>query len=111
MCAYCCCLGIEHNSAEYLHLLIEALQLSFADTTWYCADPGTATVPVEGMLSKEYAAKRSRLLKGDRYSSTVHMIRSFENFHNDIIYCIPTDVFHQLREGLRLLQVILCTSV
>ena len=66
LCVCYHCLGVEHNSAEYLHLLIEALQLSFADTTWYCTDPSTATVPVEGMLSKEYAAQRRRLLRRDR---------------------------------------------
>ena len=56
------CLGIDHNSAEYLHVLIEALQLSFADSQWYCADPSKVEVPVEGMLSKEYAAKRRGLI-------------------------------------------------
>lgn len=56
---------MKHNSAEYLHLLIEALQLSFADTWWYNADPSKVTVPVEEMLSKSYGAKRAALIQRD----------------------------------------------
>ena len=58
--------GIEHNSAEYLHLLIEAMQLSFADTWWYCADPNKVEVPVDGLLSKDYAATRRKLMSKDK---------------------------------------------
>ena len=59
--------GIEHNSAEYLHLLIEAMQLSFADTSWYCADLVKVAVPVESLLSDEYAAERRKLLNSSRW--------------------------------------------
>lgn len=59
--------GVEHNSAEYLHLLIEAMQLSFADTSWYCADPDKVAVPVESLLSDEYAAERRKLLNSSRW--------------------------------------------
>ena len=58
--------GIQHNSAEYLHLLIEAMQLSFADTWWYCADPNKVEVPVEGLLSKDYATTRRKLMSKDK---------------------------------------------
>jgi len=58
--------AIEHNSAKYLHLLIEAMQLSFADTTWYCTDPCKVTIPLHQMLSKDYATKRRNLIKHDR---------------------------------------------
>ena len=57
---------MEHNSAEYLHSVIEALSLSFADTLWYNADPSKIQVPVSGLLSKEYAAKRRSLIRQDR---------------------------------------------
>ena len=57
---------IQHNSSEYLHLLIEALQLSFADTWWYCADPNKVNVPVEGLLSKSYADTRRSLMNKDK---------------------------------------------
>ena len=57
---------MQHNSAEYLHLLIEALQLSFADTMWYNADPTKVDVPIKEMLSKEYASTRRALMKKDK---------------------------------------------
>ncbi|CAE6443700.1 unnamed protein product [Rhizoctonia solani] len=46
-------LEMEHNSTEYLHSLIEALRLAFADTQYYVSDPKVNKVPVEEMLSKE----------------------------------------------------------
>ncbi|KDN33728.1 hypothetical protein RSAG8_13178, partial [Rhizoctonia solani AG-8 WAC10335] len=53
-------LEMEHNSTEYLHTLIEALRLAFADTQYYVSDPKVTKVPVEGMLSKEeYLRKRA----------------------------------------------------
>ena len=57
---------MAHNSCEYLHTVIEALSLSFADTLWYNADPSKVKVPVSGLLSKEYATKRRDLIKPDR---------------------------------------------
>lgn len=56
-----------HNSSEYIHTLIEALSLNFADTLWYNADPSKVEVPVKGLLSKEYAEQRRMLIKPDRF--------------------------------------------
>ena len=65
---------MTHNSAEYLHLLIEAMRLSFADSQWYCTDPTKVRVPIEGLLSKEYAVKRRGLISTDRYVYTVSIV-------------------------------------
>lgn len=59
-------LELEHNSPEYLHALIEALRLAFADSRWYVADPDVEHVPVKELLSKEYLAKRARLFDPER---------------------------------------------
>ncbi len=51
-----------HNSADALHVMIEAKKLAYADMLRYVADPNFAKVPVAGMLSKEYARERARLI-------------------------------------------------
>lgn len=53
------------NSVAYLHHLIEALRLSFADAGAYVADPSQESIPVAGMLSKEYADSRRPLINPD----------------------------------------------
>ncbi len=55
-----------HNSAEYLHLLIEAKKLAFEDRARYYADPDFVTMPVEELISKEYAARRRALINPER---------------------------------------------
>jgi gamma-glutamyltranspeptidase/glutathione hydrolase len=58
---------LGHNSPDYLHVVIEALKLAFADRDRYIADPRFAKdIPVAGLLSKEYAAKRRALIRMDR---------------------------------------------
>ncbi len=58
--------ALGHNSGEYLHLLIEATRLSFADAMQHVADSTQSNVPVEEMLNKDYASKRRGLIT-DRY--------------------------------------------
>jgi gamma-glutamyltranspeptidase / glutathione hydrolase len=53
---------LGHNSVEYLHLLIEAKKLAFADRDAYIADPETVRVPVAELISKEYASTRRNLI-------------------------------------------------
>lgn len=51
-----------HNSADALHVMIEAKKLAYADVLRYVADPHFAKVPAAGMLSKDYARERARLI-------------------------------------------------
>jgi gamma-glutamyltranspeptidase/glutathione hydrolase len=51
-----------HNSTDALHAMIEAKKLAYADMYRYVADPKFSQVPVQGMLSKEYAAQRAKLV-------------------------------------------------
>jgi gamma-glutamyltranspeptidase/glutathione hydrolase len=54
------CMG--HNSAEYLHNMVEAKKLAFADRDYYISDPEHVEIPVERLLSKKYAAQRRALI-------------------------------------------------
>jgi gamma-glutamyltranspeptidase/glutathione hydrolase len=53
------------GSADYLHHFVEAKKLAFEDRARYYADPGFARIPLRGLLSKDYAAKRRKLI-GER---------------------------------------------
>ena len=50
--------ALGHNSIDYVHVIIEALKLAFADAHLHVTDPEQYPVPVEQMLSEEYAALR-----------------------------------------------------
>jgi gamma-glutamyltranspeptidase/glutathione hydrolase len=54
--------SLGHNSPEYIHLLIETAKLAFADREEYYGDPDFVDVPLEFLLSREYAAKRRALI-------------------------------------------------
>ena len=58
--------AMGHNSSAYIHTVAEALKLAFADRQAYYGDPDFASVPIDGLLSKEYAAGRARLIDPHR---------------------------------------------
>src|SRR3954469_4139177 len=53
---------LGHNSTEYIHTVIEAAKLAYADREQYYGDPAFVDVPMDRLLSKEYAAKRRALI-------------------------------------------------
>lgn len=54
------------DSADYLHLLVEAKKLAFADRARYYADPEFADVPVADLISKDYAARQRKRIDPDQ---------------------------------------------
>ena len=54
--------AMGYASADYVHTVVEAMKLAYADRDTYYADPAFVTVPAEGLLSKEYARKRANLI-------------------------------------------------
>jgi gamma-glutamyltranspeptidase/glutathione hydrolase len=58
-------------SPSELHTRIEAMKLAYADVTAYNGDPRFSKIPVEELLSKEYAAKRARLIDSGKANCDV----------------------------------------
>ncbi len=54
------------GSPEYLHLFTEAKKLAYEDRAKFYADPDFTDVPVEQLISKEYAKERSKLINPEK---------------------------------------------
>jgi gamma-glutamyltranspeptidase/glutathione hydrolase len=52
----------QYNSAAYIHRVVEALKLAYADRDTYYGDPKFSHIPSDVLLSKEYAAERRKLI-------------------------------------------------
>jgi gamma-glutamyltranspeptidase / glutathione hydrolase len=50
------------NSADYIHNVHEAIKLAYDDRNAYLGDPAFAKIPIKGLLSKDYAATRRKLI-------------------------------------------------
>jgi gamma-glutamyltranspeptidase/glutathione hydrolase len=57
------------GSADYVHVLTEAKKLAYEDRAKFYADPAFNKIPLEELLSKEYAGGRRRLIQADEAAS------------------------------------------
>ena len=64
--------GMGFQSAQALHVQIEAKRLAYEDRARYYADPHFAKVPVEWLNSMEYAKERAKLIQMDRILEPVY---------------------------------------
>ncbi len=60
--------AMGHNSADYIHSVVESAKLAFADREAYYADPQFVEVPLKGLVSREYADIRRALIDARRAS-------------------------------------------
>ena len=58
--------SMGHNSPAYIHTVIEAIKLVFGDREAHYGDPDFSTIPIDGLLSKEYAGERAKLIDSTR---------------------------------------------
>src|SRR5215469_119548 len=61
--------ALGHNSPEFLHTSVEAMKLAMADRDTYLGDMDFIQIPYAGLLSKEYAAARRKLIDPAKSSS------------------------------------------
>jgi gamma-glutamyltranspeptidase/glutathione hydrolase len=82
--------AMGYGSSEYVHHFVEAKKLAFEDRARYYADPAFNKLPVEELISKEYAAKRRKLINPDRASRNLD---AGEMEHGNTIYMTVADSF------------------
>jgi len=79
--------GMGFGSAEYIHTFVEAKKLAFEDRAKYYADPDFNTIPVDWLISKDYAEQRRKLIDNNkaasRYDAGIN--------HGDTIYLTTAD--------------------
>jgi len=63
--------SMQPNSAEHLHLFVEAKKLAFEDRAVYYADMDFAQVPLKELISKDYARQRVKLIDPRRAAQNV----------------------------------------
>jgi len=61
--------GLEHNSAQYIHLVAEIEKRVFADRAEYLGDPDFFDVDIEKLISEEYIARRALEVNPNAISS------------------------------------------
>ena len=78
-------------STERMHLMIEAVRLAFADSRWYVADPAFSNIPIQELLSKEYANERRKLI--DLQCATIDQQRGTPVNSSNTVYLSVADKF------------------
>jgi gamma-glutamyltranspeptidase / glutathione hydrolase len=64
--------GMGYNSTRYIHTVYQAMNLAFADRDFYYGDPDFAPAePIHGLLSKEYAKERAKLINAERNNPNI----------------------------------------
>lgn len=85
------------GSAEYYHHIVEAVKVAFADRDEWLTDPAFVKIPLEQLLSKEYADQRRQLIQSDSALTTVEPgLRYGQEFDRrpvdgDTVYFCVTD--------------------
>ncbi|HET7275813.1 MAG TPA: gamma-glutamyltransferase [Longimicrobiaceae bacterium] len=88
--------AMGHNSADYLHTLIEIKKLAFADRDRWVADPAFGAAPLDRLLDADYLEARA-LLVGDRAAENVEpgldesSVSSIGNGEGDTVYAMAVD--------------------
>ena len=81
--------AMGHNSAPYLHHLIEAKKLAYTDIEYYVGDADTTKQPSEFFLSDSYIASRRALIDPNKAMARPEPGR--ESTHSDTIYLAAAD--------------------
>jgi gamma-glutamyltranspeptidase/glutathione hydrolase len=82
--------SMGHNSTDYIHVCVEAIKLAFADRDQFLGDMDFIKIPYGGLLSKEYASERRKLIDTQKASlefrpgNPEKFMKDFEPLHRPI---------------------------
>jgi gamma-glutamyltranspeptidase/glutathione hydrolase len=79
--------SMGRNSAQYVHTFVEAKKLAFEDRAKFYADPDFNQIPVDWLISKEYAAQRQKLIEPNTAAKRIDAGRN----EGDTIYLTVAD--------------------
>ena len=82
--------AMGHNSADYLHVMVEAKKLVYEDRARFYADPDFYPVPLDRLLSKDYAAGLRARIDMDRAAQHIDHGEA-KLAHGDTIYLTVAD--------------------
>ncbi len=83
--------AMGRNSPETLHTMVEAKKIAWADRAKFYADPAFAKIPLAGLLSKEYAAERRKLIDPNHAAKQVAAGNPALNQGDTIYLCTADD--------------------
>lgn len=92
----------DHNTAPYLHAIVESLRIAFADGNWFISDPNVSKIPVQELISESYLTTRAAIFSadkvsaapiqhGDATSKTHQPFRSPAHAKSDTVYFATSD--------------------
>ena len=81
--------GLGHNSPDYLHLLVEAKKIAFSDRDYFITDPEFENIPLDILLSKEYAQQCR--MKIDQNKATIRSNPFMRPRRSDTVYVSAVD--------------------
>lgn len=79
--------GMGFGSADYIHTFVEAKKLAFEDRAKFYADPAFNDIPVDWLISKDYAAERQKLIDPKKAATRVDA----GMYEGDTIYMTVAD--------------------
>uniref|UniRef100_A0A3Q2Z448 Putative gamma-glutamyltransferase YwrD n=1 Tax=Hippocampus comes TaxID=109280 RepID=A0A3Q2Z448_HIPCM len=85
-------ISLGHNSADYIHILVEAIRLAQTDAKSYVGDPDHVTIPLQSLLEKKCSSQRAQLINMDRcLHSHGHQEKKGRVKESDTVYFCVVD--------------------
>ncbi|MBY5665517.1 gamma-glutamyltransferase family protein [Rhizobium leguminosarum] len=84
--------AMDPAGADFVHTVVEAMKLAFADREVYYGDPDFSEVPIAHLLSETYAAERRKLVGADAsFDLRPGIVPGFEAQHDLTMKMLGTD--------------------